>query len=194
MFTIKENVTNTLIIKNSKFVCCLYKVYQLNDVNKYIDVTKIKYKDATHYCYAYIIDDKKKFSDDSEPGGTAGNPMLQVLEKNNLNFILCIVVRYFGGIKLGAGGLVRAYSKSVSNCLEKVDSIKLINGKNINIIFSYDKINIIDNLLKNSLILKKEFDEEIIYNVNVDNNLLSELNNYAKVIVNNDVYIEKNSD
>ena len=84
---------------------------------------KNKYKDATLHCYAYIIDNIKRFSDDNEPGGTAGMPILNVLENNDLNHILCIVVRYFGGIKLGANGLVRAYSGS---CNEAIDCSSVV--------------------------------------------------------------------
>lgn len=191
MRTIKNHISNTLVIKNSKFICCLYKVYKLDDVNKYLFDIRNKYKDASHYCYAYIINNYKKFSDDNEPGGTAGNPILQVLEKNNLNYILCIVVRYFGGIKLGAGGLVRAYSKSVSNCIDKSIVISLVKGKNIDIIFDYDKIKAVDYILKDSFIINKEFSDDITYNVNIEDNLLSKLDNIGKIIVNNDIYIEK---
>lgn len=191
MYTIKENINNIIEIKNSKFICCLYKVYDINDIDKYLDKTRDTYKDATHYCYAYIIDDKKKFSDDNEPGGTAGSPILQVLEKKELNYILCVVVRYFGGIKLGAGGLVRAYSKSVSNCLDKANIINLVRGKNIDIIFSYDKVKIIDNLLKNSIILNKEFKEEIRYNVNISNKDYDSIKNMVDIVFNKDIYIEK---
>lgn len=191
LLSIKSNVTNTIIIKNSKFISFIYKVYNVNEVNKYLDEVKKRYKDATHYCYAYIIDENKKFSDDNEPGGTAGSPMLQVLEKKELNYVLCVVVRYFGGIKLGAGGLVRAYSKSVSTCLDKVLFVKLVKGKNIDIIFSYDKVKIIDSLLKECYILNKEFNDMIKYNVNIDDDLYNEIKDIYNIKVVKDVYIEK---
>ena len=190
MYTIKNNINNELIINKSRFICYLYKVYTVDDIEVCISEIKKKYKDATHYCYAYIIDNYKKFSDDNEPGGTAGNPMLQVLEKNNLNYILCIVVRYFGGIKLGTGGLVRAYSKSVSNCLSNGELVELIEGKNIDIIFDYDKVKIIDNLLKDCVILNKEFDDKVKYHVNVKNQLLEKLTSICEVSVIKDIYIE----
>ena len=113
MLSVKNN-TNTIIIKNSRFICLLYQVNNIEEINKYLDEAKKTYKDATHYCYAYIIDNISKCSDDGEPSNTAGLPMLQVLKHNNLNNVLCIVIRYFGKILLGAGGLVRAYSKSVT--------------------------------------------------------------------------------
>ena len=188
---IENNVTNILEIKKSKFITLLIKIDDINNVDKYLNDIKKEYKDATHYCYAYIIDNYKKFSDDNEPGGTAGSPIMQVLEKNNLNYVLCIVIRYFGGIKLGAGGLVRAYSKSVVECLNNSEIIKLVKGKNIIIKFNYDKINTIDNILKDSLIINKCFDEVITYEVNIEEDTISKLEGVCDVIVNSDVYIEK---
>ena len=169
MYKINKDVQNEIIINKSRFITFLYVVYSENDVFNIINKIKDDYKDATHYCYSYIIDNTKRFNDNGEPGGTAGMPILNVLESNDLNYVLAIVVRYFGGIKLGAGGLVRAYSKSTSNCLLKTSKIEIKYGKNINIIFNYDKVKFIDNLLKDYQIIDKSFNEEIIYNVNIDN-------------------------
>ena len=116
MQTIKNNVNNEIIIKNSKFICYLYKIKSIEDINKILSNLKEEYKDATHHCYAYILDNLKKSSDDGEPGGTAGIPILKVLENNNLTNILAVVIRYFGGVKLGAGPLLRSYS----NCANEV--------------------------------------------------------------------------
>ena len=181
--------SNTIIIKNSKFICLLYNVDSKNRINELIDKVKIDYPNATHYCYAYILDNDKHESDDGEPSGTAGIPMLQVLEKNNLNHVLCIVVRYFGKIKLGAGGLVRAYTKSVVECL-KNNIIELTKGFEINITFSYDNLKKIDYLLKDNVILDKFFDEDITYNLFVDNKLLKCLKNFndVKITVIRDIY------
>lgn len=175
MYTIKDDVTNEIIIKNSKFICIIYKTYNINDIDIYINKIKEIYKDATHYCYAYIINNNKKFSDDGEPSGTAGSPIMQVLEKNNLNYVLCIVIRYFGGIKLGAGGLVRAYTKSVCECLKKTNINKLIQGYNVDIIFDYNQINTVDYILKNHSILLKKFEDNVTYNLNIDNNFYNDL-------------------
>lgn len=175
MYTIKDDVTNEIIIKNSKFICVIYKTYNINDIDIYINKIKEIYKDATHYCYAYIINNNQKFSDDGEPSGTAGSPIMQVLEKNNLNYVLCIVIRYFGGIKLGAGGLVRAYTKSVSKCLKKANIKKLIPGYNVDIIFDYNQINTVDYILKNHSILLKKFEDNVTYNLNIDNNFYNDL-------------------
>ena len=190
MNTIKETIENTLIIKNSRFITIIYNINDINDIDKYLKLVKDKYKDATHYCYAYILPNNIKCSDDGEPGGTAGKPILDVLTKHNLNFVLAIVVRYFGGIKLGAGGLIRAYSKCISTCLNDTELTKLILGKNIDIYFTYKDINDIDLLLTNCHINNKNYQDMISYNVNIPNDLLPILENKYQVKVNNDIYIK----
>lgn len=190
MNTIKETIENTLIIKNSRFITIIYNINDINDVDKYLKLVRDKYKDATHYCYAYILPNNIKCSDDGEPGGTAGKPILDVLTKHNLNFILAIVVRYFGGIKLGAGGLIRAYSKCISSCLNNTELTKLIPGKNIDIYFTYKDINDIDLLLTDCHINNKNYQDMISYNVNIPNDLLPILENKYQVKVNNDIYIK----
>lgn len=190
MNTIKETIEKTLIIKNSRFITIIYNINDINDVDKYLKLVKGKYKDATHYCYAYILPNNIKCSDDGEPGGTAGKPILDVLTKHNLNFVLAIVVRYFGGIKLGAGGLIRTYSKCISTCLNNTMLTKLILGKNIDIYFTYKDINDIDLLLTNCHINNKNYQDMISYNVNIPNDLLPILENKYQVKVNNDIYIK----
>ena len=195
MFTIDNDITNEIIIKNSKFICIIHKIYNIDDIDLYLKTVKDLYKDATHYCYAYIINDIKKFNDDGEPSGTAGSPIIQVLEKNNLNYVICIVIRYFGGIKLGAGGLIRSYSKSVVECLKLSNIKELIKGYNVDIIFNYNYINTVNYLLKECNILNKEFNDNITYNLNIDSNLYNQLKNDSniKVIINKEIKIEKDS-
>ena len=190
MNTIKETIENTLIIKNSRFITIIYNINDINDIDKYLKLVKDKYKDATHYCYAYILPNNIKCSDDGEPSGTAGKPILDVLTKHNLNFVLAIVVRYFGGIKLGAGGLIRAYSKCISTCLNNTKLTKLTLGKNIDIYFTYKNTNDIDLLLTNCHINNKNYQDMISYNVNIPNDLLPILENKYQVKVNNDIYIK----
>lgn len=190
MNTIKETTEKTLIIKNSRFITIIYNIDDINDIDKYLNLIKDKYKDATHYCYAYILPNNIKCSDDGEPSGTAGKPILDVLTKHNLNFVLAIVVRYFGGIKLGAGGLIRAYSKCISSCLNNTELTKLIPGKNIDIYFTYKDINDIDLLLTNCHINNKDYQDIINYNVNIPNDLLPILENKYQIKVNNDIYIK----
>lgn len=178
MYTIKNNSINEIIIKNSKFITLLYKVYSLEDIKNTLVNVKTLYPNATHYCYAYILNNEKKSSDDGEPSGTAGTPILNILESNNLNYVLSIVVRYFGGIKLGSSGLIRAYSRSIKEALKENTLTQLTEGINVNITFSWSNIKQIDYLLKDQLINKKEYLDNITYNISIPINILDTLKNY----------------
>ncbi|MGL5382872.1 MAG: YigZ family protein [Culicoidibacterales bacterium] len=122
-------------IEKSRFICYFSPVTSPELAQNFIDTIKKKHWDATHNCSAYIIGERQQFqkaSDDGEPNGTAGVPMLEVLKKRNLTNIVVVVTRYFGGIKLGAGGLVRAYTQSVASALnhqailiEKIPQLKI---------------------------------------------------------------------
>ena len=166
MKSIKDNITYKQEINKSIFITELYKVKSIEEIKSYLKAIKTKYKDATHYCYAYIIDDIKKSSDDGEPGGTAGVPIMEVLLKNDLNYVLCIVIRYFGGIKLGSGGLARAYSSSVSNSLINASIVNLCNGYNIYFSVDYKLQNKIDYIFKN-YIFSKTYDETVNYKLSI---------------------------
>ena len=110
--------TCTFEIKKSKFIAYYYEVDSVNEVTAILDELKKEHKKARHIPYAYKIDGYIKKSDDKEPSGTSGMPILNIIDKNNLNHVLIAVVRYFGGIKLGAGGLVRAYSNSAKEAIK----------------------------------------------------------------------------
>ena len=189
MKTIKENIENQIEIKNSKFITILIKISN-NNISSYLEQAKEKYPKATHYCYAYIYNDDKKSSDDGEPGGTAGMPMLNVLEKEELNNILAITIRYFGGIKLGAGGLVRAYTKSITETLKQTEYIELIEGYKIEIKFPYTEEKQINYILKNQEILTQTYQEQIIYQALIPKELEKKLINYQYQI-SEKIYIEK---
>ena len=180
---IENNVINTIEIKKSKFITYLIKLDNVEEVEIKLNEIKKEYKDATHYCYAYIIQNKEKASDNGEPSGTAGVPILNVLKKNNLSNILCVVIRYFGGIKLGAGGLVRAYSNYCSEDIKCTNIIKYVPILKIKIVFKYENLNTINNLLIDTNITYKEFDTSITYEVILSkdkyDNIINELNNYA---------------
>ena len=172
-----ENIENITIINKSKFITNLFYVENIDEVNKYLSIIKDKYKDATHHCYAYIIDNTKRFNDDNEPAGTAGMPILECLEKNNLNYVLCIVTRYFGGIKLGAGGLLRAYSNSYNNAIKNTVKYKLVNGFIFSLEIIYNKLKDIELLLKEYIVINKEFNDNIKFIIEADDNLLDALKN-----------------
>ena len=158
-------------------------VDNIEDINNILNNIKNEYKDATHYCYAYIIDNTKRFNDDGEPGGTAGMPILNVIEQNNLNHVLIVVVRYFGGIKLGAGGLVRDYSKISSECIKQAKLAILEDGYLVSIKLNYNNIKDVDNLLKNEKIIDKSFMEDITYKVLITKNNIDIIKNLDYVIL-----------
>lgn len=197
MLSISNSVSNEIIVNKSRFISFLFRVDSLDEIKGYIDELSIKYKDSTHICYAYILDNVKRFNDDGEPGGTAGMPILVVLESNGLNHILCCVVRYFGGIKLGAGGLVRAYSNSCSEIVLKGSIVNLISGKLCSITFNYDDTKIIDNILKD-MVVSKEYNSNVSYTFKVDlehlDSISIELSKYGEFTILNDCYIEKKVD
>lgn len=192
MYTIKENSKYELIIKNSKFITLLYKVSSWSEALDILDKVREEYPDATHYCYGFIADEVERCSDDGEPSGTAGMPILKVLKANNLNYILGIVIRYFGGIKLGAAGLIRAYSKGVANAIKENQLKELVKGINLDITFNWESLKQIDYLLKDVKINEKTFLDSIKYNIDIPDDLLeviiSKVNSYEII---KDIYIEK---
>lgn len=112
--------TATLEVKRSKFIAYYYQVYSVDEILSILNELKKEHKKARHFPYAYRIDQSIKKSDDKEPSGTASIPILNIIERNNLNHTLIVVVRYFGGIKLGAGGLFRAYGNASKDVI-KID-------------------------------------------------------------------------
>lgn len=190
MLSIKNSNKYEETIKYSKFISLVFRVYNEEEVKKIINNIKKEYPSATHYCYAYIIENNIKSSDDGEPSKTAGIPILNQIIGHNLNYTLIVVIRYFGGIKLGTGLLTRTYSKVAREVIQKDNIINLIKGYNITIKFNYENIKDIDYILLNSRIISKEYNNNITYNVLVTEETLNKLNNY-KVIINNETYIEK---
>lgn len=167
MKKIKDIIDNTIIIDKSKFITTLYPVETVEEINEILQATRKKYYDATHNCYAYVIDNGniQKCSDDGEPSKTAGFPMLDVLKKNDLTNILAITTRYFGGIKLGAGGLIRAYSSSVSLALkdQPLYTSKLLSVYEIKLPYSDYSKNI--DFWNTQMIKNSEFTSDVILNV-----------------------------
>ena len=167
MLQIKENVSNEIVIKNSRFICFLYNVSTIDNINSILENIRKDNKDATHICYAYRLERNQKYSDDGEPSGTAGTPIMNVLEKNNITNILAVVVRYFGGIKLGAGGLIRAYSKATRDTLSLANTEEIIFYDYYELISTYDDLKLLNTITKNLDIIEKEFKEHIVYKIKV---------------------------
>ena len=168
LYTIEKEYSCEILIKKSRFIAYLFPINSQEKAQEVLKNIRKKHYDATHNCYAYIISDNDqtiiKSSDDGEPGGTAGVVIYEVLKKNNLTNLMCVVTRYFGGIKLGAGGLVRAYSQSTGEAIKQIDNIiKIVNKAQIIIEFSYDKIHEVEKYMHEYTIISKEFSSNVRY-------------------------------
>ena len=127
MITIKQKTEIPLIVKKSRFLGLACRVDSEAEAQREIELRKKQYHDARHHCFAFVLQDgTMRYSDDGEPQGTAGLPMLQVIKNSGLLDVLLICTRYFGGIKLGAAGLMRAYTQSAAQTLEAAPKIELI--------------------------------------------------------------------
>ena len=172
--TIKDNIETEIIVKKSKFIATLIKVNSKEQAELEIQNMKKKYFNARHNCIAYRILENgtinERFSDDGEPSGTAGSPMLNILQKNNLTNILIVVTRYFGGILLGTGGLVRAYSDSLQKAIEKSELLELTIGVECEVKMNYQQFEKFKYYCKNNQIQIKDVDytEEIICKIEVE--------------------------
>ena len=149
--TIKEDGQVQEEIKKSRFICHAKRVYSEEEARDFITAIKKEHYKATHNCSAFIIGERseiKRTSDDGEPSGTAGIPMLGVLENHNLTNVCVVVTRYFGGIKLGAGGLIRAYAGSVALAVKEIGIIEIKEQAGIAIQMSYAQYQEYSNFLK----------------------------------------------
>lgn len=186
--TIKENVSAEIVEKKSKFIANIFYVETREEAENIIKDINKKYHDARHNCYAYRIYSEsgiiEKSSDDGEPSGTAGAPMLTILSKNNLANVLVIVTRYFGGILLGTGGLVKAYSSATTVALENANVIEKNIAELYKIQIDYTDLNKFKYFSnKNNINILKE---EYLINIELEIGLLDE-----KILDKNEINIKK---
>lgn len=143
--------THEIVIQRSRFICTLKRIDGFDDALSFVKSVKKKYSDATHNCYAFISNaagTEQRFSDDGEPQGTAGQPMLEVLKKKGIFMTAAVVTRYFGGVKLGAGGLVSAYTRAVAETVENAKIVKNVVGVSLEIKCGYEMYNALLQALK----------------------------------------------
>ena len=173
LITIKEHIESEIVEKKSKFIANIYFVENVEEAESKIKETKKKYYDARHNCYAYrILEEKEiyeKSCDDGEPSGTAGDPMLTILQQNGLVNVLAIVTRYFGGILLGTGGLVRSYSNSVINAINSAEIFNIQRGTLYNVQIDYENFRKLEYYTKinNIKISEIKYQENITCNLEV---------------------------
>lgn len=182
MKTINQTFTNEIIIEKSKFIGIIKPLNNKDDVKNILNEIKKEYPKATHYCYGYIVNGLQKSNDDGEPSSTAGKPILETLLKNDLFNVILIVVRYFGGIKLGAGGLTRAYVDSASQTIKK--SI-LLTKKEVGIYkinTSYELNDVLNRYLikKSIIVIDVQYLENIEYTISCEKLDIDDLKNYMQ--------------
>ena len=168
MYHIQSDHQTEIIIKKSRFITYLHRCEQEADAKEYMRQIRKEHPKASHHCYAMILgnnDEIQRSNDDGEPSGTAGMPMLEVLHQNQIQDILAITVRYFGGIKLGTGGLVRAYSSSVAQALKEAIITQRVRMQKCRLRFSYDMIGKMDHFFRKEQIeiIDKDYGEQITY-------------------------------
>jgi len=181
---IKQETINTTTIEKSRFICYLKPVFSEDEYKEYLKDIKKKHYDADHVCSALILNNIKRSNDDGEPSGTAGAPILNVLEKNELENTCALVVRYFGGIKLGAGGLIRAYGSSVSETLKLATKVKDVEYNTYELTLNYETANKIDNFInQNTKVINKTYELDITYKfLTNDINVINKITEYTKGI------------
>lgn len=198
MKTIKNESYAEIVEKKSRFIANVFPVDSKEEAEEKIEEIRRKYFDAKHNCYGYIVENFEKSSDDGEPSKTAGAPILDIIKRKELQNVLIVVTRYFGGILLGTGGLVRAYFKVAQDAIEKVDVINKVKGIRYTIYITYKNqkdvlywckklnINLIDTKYDKYIELKlestKENKEKLLNNIKIEQNC----------IINDDnIYIEE---
>lgn len=187
MYIVKNTTLNEITIKNSKFIALVYPVDNIIVINDILTKTKQKYKDATHIVYAYKLINKEKYSDDKEPSGTAGLPVMEVINKKKLVNILIIVIRYFGGIKLGAGGLIRAYSNAAKECLKNAEIAPYLKYNYYLLTACYDDLKLLNTLTSNLNIVSKSFNDKIVYKIKIE----EEQDNILEIFKDQKIIVQK---
>ena len=165
MNSIKETVVNEIVIEKSRFITYIFHVEDAIKAKEIITDLNKKYADATHVVYAFITENDVRSNDNGEPKGTAGMPTLEVLRKENMINVLAVTIRYFGDIKLGAGGLVRAYTKGASESLKLATITHEEEIVEFNITTTYKDSFYLDKNLSLSRETKKSFDDKVTYNI-----------------------------
>ena len=175
IITIKQAHSIENVISKSRFIAYIKPVATENEAKAFIDEIKIKHKDATHNCSAYTVGPEmniQKANDDGEPSGTAGIPMLEILKKLEIHNVCVVVTRYFGGIKLGAGGLIRAYSGAVRDAIYDIGRVELREAIPVTVTLDYDQTGKFEYELASTTFLLREqfYTDKVSYQIDVVKN------------------------
>jgi len=182
---VESEFEELIVISRSKFITTLIPITSQEDAQEKLKIIKKKYSDATHNCYAYISSEnaqEQKFSDDGEPQGTAGAPILEVLKKKKVYMTLAVVTRYFGGIKLGASGLVGAYSSCVASAIDKAKIVEYKESIEIIVNTDYSTYKKLQEIIENNegKVLKIDYSDNVVINAVIVDNKIDDV--IAKIV------------
>lgn len=182
--TIKTDFINEEEIKKSRFICHLKRISTEEEARDFIAKIKKEHWKANHNCSAYTLGNRQEIqrsSDDGEPSGTAGVPMLEILKKKEIINVCAVVTRYFGGIKLGAGGLIRAYAGSVNHAIEEVGLVQIVNQRELILKLDYSLYDSVQRFLltQNLQISDSEFLSEVTVRCFIDE---EKINNFLELL------------
>jgi uncharacterized YigZ family protein len=194
--TVKQTGSHEIIIQKSRFIGHVKRTETEEEAQAFIQEIKKKHYNATHNCSAYMIGEHnqiQKANDDGEPSGTAGVPILEVLKKKDLKDTTVVVTRYFGGIKLGAGGLIRAYSKSTSEAIDAVGVVKRQLMKHIMLTVDYTLLGKLENELRSSSYFLKDIDylEKVTFHLYIEVDDVEKFVSWIIDLTNNQVEIQQ---
>ncbi|NLC94836.1 MAG: YigZ family protein [Bacilli bacterium] len=190
---IKQYTEIELIINKSRFIAQINRAETEEEALEFIKQIKKKHYNATHNCSCYIIGPDKmiqKQNDDGEPSGTAGIPMIEVLRKNNLTDTVVVVTRYFGGIKLGASGLIRAYSQAVSEAIKASGIIEKKLMRLIDVHFDYSLIGLLEHKLSSYEVINRTYLEKVCFTYRIDEDKVQAFLAYLIDLTNNNIKYE----
>ena len=177
MNTVLERVEAQITKDRSIFIAILFHVTSTENVKQYLEAAREDFPKAKHYCYAYVIDDKEKCSDDGEPSKTAGRPLLELLKKKNLNETLIVVVRYFGGVLLGASRLMSTYIEAGVNVIDHADIVEIVERYIYHASLTYSEFDTLKRLIK-----REDFSlENLIYGDKIDVDILCREDDASKL-------------
>ena len=182
---VESEFEELIVISRSKFITTLIPITSQEDAQEKLKIIKKKYSDATHNCYAYISSEnaqEQKFSDDGEPQGTAGAPILEVLKKKKVYMTLAVVTRYFGGIKLGASGLVGAYSSCVASAIDKAKIVEYKESIEIIVNTDYSTYKKLQEIIENNegKVLNIDYSDNVVINAVIVDNKIDDV--VAKIV------------
>lgn len=203
MYVVDDHTSAEIEEKKSRFICDLFYVADVKEAEEKIAFIKKKYYDAKHHCFAYILGEDKslvKSSDDGEPSGTAGHPMLDILRGHDITNAIAIVTRYFGGTLLGTGGLVSAYSGALNEALKSTKLYEVKSGYEVEFFIDYDNYNVISKDIRKYnegkdapafIELSKEFGEKISLKLVIEDSYFDNFSLSIKNLTKGNTILEK---